>query len=98
MWRRIDMRTAVSLSMVILGFALAAVSYFFLAAPIGQPTSPAYSDPRLPFAPLLFIAGIVLVFLAAAVYEIMPEKKSEESEAKSMELKRSLPPIQTFDK
>jgi uncharacterized membrane protein YedE/YeeE len=98
MWRRVDMRTAVSLMMVILGFTLSAVSYFFLAAPIGQPTSPAYSDPRLPFAPLFFIAGIALVFLAAVAYEIMPEKKSEESEAQSKELKSPLPPVRSFDK
>ncbi len=71
------MRTTVSILMVVLGFALQAVSYFFLAAPIGQPTSPAYSDPRLPFAPLLFIVGIALVFLAAVVYELMPDKKSQ---------------------
>lgn len=70
------MRTTVSLLMVVLGFALQAVSYFFLVAPIGQPTSPAYSDPRMPFAPLLFIVGIALVFLAAVVYELMPDKKS----------------------
>jgi len=61
--------------MVVLGFTLQAVSYFYLAAPIGQPTSPVYSDPRLPFAPLLFIVGIALVFLAAVVYELMPDKK-----------------------
>jgi uncharacterized membrane protein YedE/YeeE len=84
--------------MVVLGFILSAVSYFFLAAPIGQPTSPAYSDPRLPFAPLLFIAGIALVFLAAVVYVIMPEKKIEESEVQSKELKIPLPPIRSFDK
>lgn len=92
------MRTTISLLMVVLGFILSAVSYFFLAAPIGQPTSPAYSDPRLPFAPLLFIAGIALVFLAAVVYVIMPEKKIEESEVQSKELKIPLPPIRSFDK
>jgi uncharacterized membrane protein len=71
------MRTTVSLLMIVLGFTLQVVSYFFLAAPIGQPTSPAYSNPRLPFAPLLFIVGIALVFLAAVVYELMPDKKSQ---------------------
>lgn len=71
------MRTTASLLMIVLGFTLQVVSYFFLAAPIGQPTSPAYSDPRLPFAPLLFIVGIALVFLAAVVYELMPDKKSQ---------------------
>ena len=71
------MRTTISLLMVVLGFTLQVVSYFFLAAPIGQPTNPTYSDPRLPFAPLLFIVGIALVFLAAVVYELMPDKKTE---------------------
>lgn len=71
------MRTTASLLMIVLGFTLQVVSYFFLAAPIGQPTSPAYSNPRLPFAPLLFIVGIALVFLAAVVYELMPDKKSQ---------------------
>jgi hypothetical protein len=84
--------------MVLLGFTLSAVSYFFLAAPIGQPTSPAFSEPRLPFAPLLFIVGIALVFLAAVVYEIMPDKKSEESEEGSRESKKPLPPIRSFEK
>ncbi len=70
------MRKTIALSMVVVGFGLEAVSYLFLAAPIGQPTSPAYADPRLPFAPLLFLVGVALVFLSAVVYELLPDKKT----------------------
>lgn len=40
------------------------------------PSSPAYSDPRLPFAPAVFIAGVVLVFLAAVAYELLPDRRA----------------------
>ena len=70
------MRTILAILMVIVGFALQAVSYFLLAAPIGVPTTPEFSNPRLEFSPLLFILGVVLVFLAAVVYELLPEKES----------------------
>ncbi|MCL6554585.1 MAG: hypothetical protein K6W08_15920, partial [Firmicutes bacterium] len=63
------------LLMIAGGFLVQAASYLFLAAPLGTPTSPAFSDPRLPFAPALFIAGVVLVFLAAVVYELLPERR-----------------------
>ncbi|MFQ5594958.1 MAG: hypothetical protein ACE5HA_12505 [Anaerolineae bacterium] len=69
------MRTALAILMVIGGFALQAVSYFLLAAPLGKPTSPFYSNPRVPFAPTLFILGVMLVFLAAVVYELLPERQ-----------------------
>jgi hypothetical protein len=67
------MRGTIAALMVAGGFLLQAVSYFVLAAPLGTPTSPAFSDPRVPFAPALFIAGVVLVFLAAVVYELLPD-------------------------
>ena len=70
------MRGFVAILMVIVGFVLQAVSYFLLAAPLGQPTSPLYSNPRLPFAPTLFIIGVMLVFLAAVVYELLPEREA----------------------
>lgn len=70
------MRTVLTILMIIGGFALQAVSYFLLAAPLGIPTSPAFSNPRLPFAPTLFILGVMLVFLAAVVYELLPESKN----------------------
>lgn len=66
-----------AVSMVILGFAIQAVSYFVLAAPIGILNSPAYSDPRVPFAPAIFILGVMIVFLAAVVYELIPERNGQ---------------------
>lgn len=68
------MRTVLTTLLVILGFALQAVSYFLLAAPLGTPTSEVYSNPRLPFAPALFILGVGMVFMAAVVYELLPER------------------------
>lgn len=68
------MRRALTVCLVVLGFALQAVSYLFLAAPIGTPTSVRFSDPRVPFAPALFILGVILVFLAAVVYELLPDR------------------------
>ena len=73
------MRVFLTLLMIVLGFALQAFSYFSWAAPLGTPTSPAYSDPRLPFAPLIFIIGVMLVFLAAVVYELLPDKQVQQA-------------------
>lgn len=67
-------RTVLVLVMVVAGFALQTVSYLLLAAPLGRPSGVRFSDPRLPFAPALFILGVVLVFLAAVVYEVMPAR------------------------
>ncbi|GBD10654.1 hypothetical protein HRbin23_00299 [bacterium HR23] len=70
------MRGAIALLMVIGGFALQAIAYFFLAAPWGfPPSSVAHSNPRVPFAPLIFIFGVVLVFLGAVVYEVLPQRR-----------------------
>ncbi len=68
------MRGVIALAVLLVGVVLAAVSYFLLAAPLGAPVSPVTSDPRLPFAPGLFILGIMLVFLSAVVYELLPEE------------------------
>ncbi|MHA2428906.1 MAG: hypothetical protein ACXADB_12860 [Candidatus Hermodarchaeia archaeon] len=72
------MRTVIASIMVIGGFVLQAVSYFFLAAPLGIPTNETFSNPRVQYAPTLFIIGVLLVFSAAVVYELLPEKESEE--------------------
>ncbi len=69
------MRLFWTLLLVVGGFALQAVSYFLLAAPLGTPTSPAYSDPRVPFAATLFVVGVMLVFVAALVYELLPDRR-----------------------
>ncbi|MFQ5880796.1 MAG: hypothetical protein ACE5IZ_11580 [Dehalococcoidia bacterium] len=69
------MRTVLMLLFVIGGFALQAVSYFFLAAPLDLATNEAFSNPRVPFAAGLFILGVMLVFLGAVVYELVPGKR-----------------------
>lgn len=59
------------------GIALAVVSYFLLAAPLGLPTDESFSNPRVPMAPLLFIIGVAIVFLSAVVYELLPESSGQ---------------------
>ncbi len=71
-------RRVVTLTMVVLGFALQAVSYLVLATPIGRPTGVRFSNPRVQFSPALFILGVVLVFSAGVVYELMPDRKDHE--------------------
>jgi len=60
--------------MVTAGFALQVVSYFYMAAPLGDPTSEVFSNPGVPNDPLFSILGVMLVFLAAVVYELLPDK------------------------
>jgi molybdopterin-containing oxidoreductase family membrane subunit len=74
-------RTAIAVTMALLGFGLQAVSYLVLAAPIGRPTSVEFSDPRLPFAPAIFILGVLLVFGAAVTYELLPEGEPPQPDA-----------------
>ncbi len=69
------MRIGLSGLMVVGGFAIQFVSYFMLAAPLGVPTGPEFSDPRVPFAPLIFVLGVMLVFLGAVVYELLPDRE-----------------------
>jgi len=68
------MRKTITILMVIFGFGLQAVSFFYLAAPIGAVINETFSNPRLPYAPVLFIIGVGTVFLAAVVYELLPDK------------------------
>lgn len=70
-------RRILVLGMILGGFALQAVSYFVLAAPIGKPTDVSYSEPRVPFAPLLFIVGVGLVLASAIVYELLPDRRRD---------------------
>ena len=63
------MRKALPLAMVIGGVALMFVSYFLLAAPWGE------SNPRLQFAPLLFVVGVISAFASAVVYELLPDNE-----------------------
>ena len=71
------MRTTLTLFMALGGFTLQAISYLFLAAPLGIPANEAFSNPRVPFAALIFVLGVMLVFLAAVVYELLPERYGE---------------------
>lgn len=68
------MRGLVALLILVAGVALAVVSYFLLAAPLGPPIGPEYSTSRMLGAPAIFILGIMLVFLSAVVYELLPER------------------------
>lgn len=67
------MRRTLTVAMIVGGLALMVVSYFALAAPWGA-ESVANSNPRLPFAPLVFVGGIMLVFGSAVVYELLPDR------------------------
>ncbi|MFQ5919456.1 MAG: hypothetical protein ACE5I4_05355 [Thermoplasmata archaeon] len=63
-------------AMIAAGVVLMVLSYFFLTAPWGfPPSSEVFSNPRIPMAPGLFILGAILVFLAAIVYEVRPERR-----------------------
>jgi hypothetical protein len=71
------MRGFITGLMLLTGIVLATASYFFLAAPLGPPVGPATSNPRLLFAPGLFILGIMLGFLSAVAYELIPERSGQ---------------------
>ena len=73
-------RRIVTLTLVALGFGLQVVSYVFLAAPVGRPAGVRFSEPRFAFAPSLFILGVMLVFLAAVAYELMPDREGTDRE------------------
>ncbi len=65
------MRKQMFVLTLVIGLALA-VAGFFLSAPIGPTTSPVYSNPRMPFAPLVFTLGVIVIFLSPVVYELFP--------------------------
>jgi hypothetical protein len=56
------------------GLALMSVSYFLLAAPWGA-GGVRNSEPRLQFAPAIFVLGVMLVFGAALLYELLPDRR-----------------------
>jgi nitrate/nitrite transporter NarK len=59
--------------MIVAGVTLMGVSYFGLTAPWGV-SSVANSDPRIPFAPAIFVVGVMLAFGSALVYEMLPDR------------------------
>lgn len=66
------MRSTMFLLTLLIGLALA-VAGFLLAAPLGATNGPVISDPRVPFAPALFVVGVMLTFASAVVYELCPD-------------------------
>lgn len=66
------MRKALSVGMVLAGLGLMLLG-FFLAAPWGA-SSVGNADPRMPFAPAVFVVGVIFVFSAALVYELLPDR------------------------
>ena len=68
------MRRTVAVIMVVGGIGLMALSYFGLAAPWGT-DSAENSDPRVAFAPLVFVLGVMSVFVSAVVYELLPDRR-----------------------
>ncbi len=70
--KRGTMRTVLTAATFLCGGALA-VTGFLLSARLG--TDP-WQDPLVPFSPVLFIAGLVMSFSAAVVYEILPDRRA----------------------
>jgi Kef-type K+ transport system membrane component KefB len=58
--------------MVAVGVILLVIGYFG-AAPWGA-DNVANSNPRFVFAPLVFVLGIITIFSAAIVYEVLPDR------------------------
>ncbi len=56
-------------AVLVAGIVLA-VAGFALSAPIGPTDSPVYSNPRMDFAPLMFVIGVILIFGSAIAYEL----------------------------
>ena len=72
------MRRMIMSQLLVIGFVVQGVSYFLMATPWGfPPSSEVYSNPRVPFAPVIFIAGILLTFLGVLLYELMPERRRD---------------------
>ena len=59
---------------LLVGIILAVVG-FSLTAPLGPTADPMYSEPRVQFAPLMFVAGIIITLLSPVVYELFPDKR-----------------------
>lgn len=66
------MRRVITMALIVIGAALMLLGYF-LAAPWGADTI-ANSDPRMQFAPAVFVLGVVTVFSSALVYELLPNR------------------------
>lgn len=84
------LRRPLTLAIVLAGFVLQVVVYAFLAAPWGfsgpvssgltsalfVPGGADASSPRVEWSPAIFVLGVMLVFIAAIVYELLPERET----------------------
>ena len=71
------MRIGLSAAVLAIGIVTGVVSYFVLAAPLGTPTNPDYSNPNMLFAATLFVASIVAVCISPLIYELLPGAEGE---------------------
>ncbi|MHC4094066.1 MAG: hypothetical protein ACYSVY_27960 [Planctomycetota bacterium] len=71
------MRLGLTLLTAGAGLGIAVISYFVLAAPLGHPGDESFSNPRVDFAPLLFVIGLVMAIASMIVYELLPEREGE---------------------
>ncbi len=67
------MRRGLTVGMIVVGIALMVISYFGLAAPWGV-ESVANSEPRMQFAPLVYILGVMMALGSALVYTMLPDR------------------------
>ncbi len=67
-------RVAAAVSLVVTGVAMMIFSYFVMGAPWGEPSG-VTGDPRIPGAAGVFILGVILVFVSAVVYELIPDRE-----------------------
>ena len=56
---------------------LMVLAYFGLAAPWGV-ESVANSDPRMDFAPLVYVVGVMLALGSALVYTMLPDRTDDD--------------------
>lgn len=67
------MRRLLAGALIVGGLIIMAVSYLALAAPWGfPPSAESFSNPVVPFAAGIFVIGVLIFFLAAVAYELMP--------------------------
>lgn len=71
------MRRGLTIGMVVVGVGLMVLAYFGLAAPWGVETV-ANSDPRIAFAPLIYVLGVMLALGSALVYTMLPDRADDE--------------------
>ena len=69
-------RTKLFVATLLTGLLLAVLGVA-LSAPVGPTSGPEYSDPRVEFAPLMFVLGVTIMFASAVVYELAPEKRGK---------------------